>query len=309
MVSLLPWEPDHTQHPEVKFDSSEDEGEEILIPSGDALTKYMPSLQHPHSQKEEAIPPPSPGELPIVENEELTIPQSSGPLFQINLEDEAAIGEEIEWLEVYEVDTDEEEDFIDLQPAPQEMEEGGQATVDKLIEMNLGDVDDPRPVFVSALLSEDEREAYRQLLLEFKDCFAWTYKEMPGLDPSVAEHELSILPNAKPVKQPPRRMRPELEEKVNPEVEKMYDVDFIETCMYPVVWLANIVPVRKKNGQVRICVDFRDLNKACPKDDFPVPNTEMMVDVTTGHEALSFMDGSSGYNQIRMAEKEQILTA
>ena len=69
------------------------------------------------------------------------------------------------------------------------------------------------------------------------------------------------------------------------------------------------MPVRKKNGQIRVCVDFRDLNNACPKDDFPLPLTEIMVDATTGHEALSFMDGSSGYNQIRMAPRDEELTA
>jgi hypothetical protein len=56
----------------------------------------------------------------------------------------------------------------------------------------------------------------------------------------------------------------------------------------------------KKNGQVRVCVDFCDLNRACPKDDFPIPITEMVVDATTGYGAMSFMDGSSGYNQIKM---------
>ena len=69
------------------------------------------------------------------------------------------------------------------------------------------------------------------------------------------------------------------------------------------------MPVIKKNGQVRVCIDFRDLNKACPKDDFPLPITETMVDVTTGYEALSFMDGSSGYNQIRMSVKDKDHTA
>ena len=74
-------------------------------------------------------------------------------------------------------------------------------------------------------------------------------------------------------------------------------------------WIANIVPVKKKNGQIRVCVDFRDLNRACPKDDFPLPNTELMVDSTIGQEALSFMDSSSGYNQIRIAPKGEELTA
>jgi len=67
--------------------------------------------------------------------------------------------------------------------------------------------------------------------------------------------------------------------------------------------------VRKKNGKLRICVDFRDLNDACPKDDFPLPVTELMIDATTGHKALSFMDCTAGYNQIQMALKDQDATA
>ncbi|KAL0427728.1 UNVERIFIED_CONTAM: hypothetical protein Slati_2947600 [Sesamum latifolium] len=70
-----------------------------------------------------------------------------------------------------------------------------------------------------------------------------------------------------------------------------------------------IVPVRKKDRQIRVCVDFRDLNNACRKDDFPLPIAELMIDATTGHVALSFMDGSSGYNQIRMALADEELTA
>ena len=69
------------------------------------------------------------------------------------------------------------------------------------------------------------------------------------------------------------------------------------------------MPVRKKNGQIRVCVDFRDLNNACSKDDFPLLLTEIMVDATIGHEVLSFMDGSSGYNQICMAPRDEEFTA
>lgn len=60
------------------------------------------------------------------------------------------------------------------------------------------------------------------------------------------------------------------------------------------------MPVKKKNGQIRCCIDFGDLNKVCPKDEFPLPNIDMLVDTTAGHSMLSFMDGFSGYNQIRM---------
>ncbi|KAL0385983.1 UNVERIFIED_CONTAM: hypothetical protein Sradi_2992600 [Sesamum radiatum] len=70
------------------------------------------------------------------------------------------------------------------------------------------------------------------------------------------------------------------------------------------MWISSIVPVRKKNGQIQICVDFRDMNIACPKDDFPLLVAKLMIDATTGHETLCFMDDSSGYNQIRMASAE-----
>ena len=69
-------------------------------------------------------------------------------------------------------------------------------------------------------------------------------------------------------------------------------------------WLANVVPVPKKDGKVRVCVDFRDLNKASPEDDFPLPHIDMLVDSTTIHSMLSFMDGFFGYNQIMMALKD-----
>jgi len=78
-------------------------------------------------------------------------------------------------------------------------------------------------------------------------------------------------------------------------VNKLIDAGFIHEVKYPTS-IANIVPVRKKNGQLCVCVDFRDLNDACPKDDFSLPVTELMIDVTTGHEALSFMDCTTGYN-------------
>ena len=79
------------------------------------------------------------------------------------------------------------------------------------------------------------------------------------------------------------------------EVDKLITAGFIKEMKYP-WWLANIVPVEKKNGQIRICQDFRDLNRACPKDDFPLPIPEIIIDSTTGHGTLSFMEGSASYN-------------
>ena len=196
----------------------------------------------------------------------------------------------------------------EVDEAPPALEDGVQATIDELKEINLGTTEEPRPTFISALLTPEEEEGYLKLLVEYKDVFAWTYKEMPGLNPSIALHHLAVKKGVRPVKQAQRRFRPELIPQIETEVNKLIEAGFIREVQYP-EWIANIVPVKKKNGQIRVCVDFRDLNSACPKDDFPLPITEVMVDATTGHEALSFMDGSSGYNQIRMNPKDEELTA
>ena len=87
------------------------------------------------------------------------------------------------------------------------------------------------------------------------------------------------------------------------EIQKQLSVGFLSMVEYP-EWLANVIPVPKKDGKVRVCVDFRDLNKASPNDDFPLPHIDMLVDSTTGHSMLSFMDGFSGYSQILMALEE-----
>ncbi|KAL0539474.1 hypothetical protein IC582_023686 [Cucumis melo] len=146
------------------------------------------------------------------------------------------------------------------------------------------------------------------LLTEYKDIFAWLYKEMPRLDPKVAVHHLAIKPGYRPIKQAQRRFRPELIPQIEVKVNKFIEVGFIREVKYP-TWIANIFPIRKKNGQLRVCIDFCDLNNACPKDDFLLPITEIMVDATTGHKALSFMDSSSGYNQIRTILSDEEMTA
>ena len=73
-------------------------------------------------------------------------------------------------------------------------------------------------------------------------------------------------------------------------------------------WIANVVPVPEKDGKVRMCVDFRDLNKACLKDDFPLPHIDVLVVNTAGSALMSFMDGFSAYNQIKMAPEDMTKT-
>ena len=92
------------------------------------------------------------------------------------------------------------------------------------------------------------------------------------------------------------------------EVNKLLTANFIREVHYP-EWLANVVMVKKANGKWRMCVDFIDLNQAYPKDSFPLPRIDQLVDSTAGHELLTFMDAFSGYNQILMAEEDQEKTA
>ena len=95
---------------------------------------------------------------------------------------------------------------------------------------------------------------------------------------------------------------------IKEEVEKQLKAKFVEV-VEDTQWLANIVPVPKKDGKVRMCIDYRDLNKACPKHDFPLPNIDILVDSAASSAMYSFMDGFSGYNQIMMAVIDKLKTS
>ena len=166
---------------------------------------------------------------------------------------------------------------------------------DPLEAINLGSEEDKKEVNIEALLDSSVKGKLIDLLKEYVDVFAWSYQDMSGLDTSIVEHHLPLRPEFPPVKQRLRRVHPEMTDKIKKEVQKQLDAGFLVTSEYP-QWLANIVPVSKKDGKVRMCVDYRDLNKASPKDDFPLPHIDMLVDSTAKFNVFSFMDGFSGYN-------------
>ncbi|XP_037491707.1 uncharacterized protein LOC119369460 [Jatropha curcas] len=129
-----------------------------------------------------------------------------------------------------------------------------------------------------------------ECLKKFADCFMWKASDITGIDPAITVHKILVYPEAKPVKQKLRRLKTELSLKIKEEVAKQLENKFMEPIAYP-TWLANIVPVPKKDGKVRMCVDYRDLNKACPKDDFPLPHIDLLVDRMAGH------DGPNGWTK------------
>ncbi|XP_050902196.1 uncharacterized protein LOC127112046 [Lathyrus oleraceus] len=131
---------------------------------------------------------------------------------------------------------------------------------------------------------------------------------MPGLKRELVELKPPIKDGKKPTKQTPRRFAPEILSKIKKEVERLLRCNFIRTTRH-VEWIANIVPVIKKNGSLRVCIDFRDLNAATPKDEYPMPVAEMLVDSVAGYEYLSMLDRYSGYNQIFIAKEDVSKTA
>ena len=131
---------------------------------------------------------------------------------------------------------------------------------------------------------------------------------MGGIDPAVITHRLNVSPSLKSVKKKRRSFAPERQTTINDEVDKLLQAAAIREVEYP-EWLANVVLVKKTNSKWRLCINFTDINRACPKDSFPLPRIDLIVDATTGHELLSFMDSFSGYNQISMDPNDQEKTS
>ncbi|XP_020412773.1 uncharacterized protein LOC109947254 [Prunus persica] len=176
--------------------------------------------------------------------------------------------------------------------------------VEELETITLNDEQPDRRVKIGTRLTPNLRAQFIDFLRLHSKVFAWSYEDMPGIDPEVINHKLSISPAYKPVRQKRRSYDAERYEAMRTEVNKLQTIGFIRETTYP-VWLANSVMVRKGTGGWRMCQDYTDLNKAFPKDSFPLPRIDQLVDATAGHELLSFMDAYSGYNQIFMHPPRQ----
>ena len=121
-------------------------------------------------------------------------------------------------------------------------------------------------------------------------------------------HRLNVSPSFKPIKQKRMSFTPERQKVINEEVGKLLQANAIREVEYP-KWLANVVLIKKANGKWRLCIDFIDINRAYPKDSFPLPRIDLIVDALVGHELLSFMDAFSGYNHISMDPSDQEKTS
>ena len=162
--------------------------------------------------------------------------------------------------------------------------------------------------YIESKLTEDVKDLLIHFLMQNVDVFAWKQEDMGGIDPAVITHMLNVAPSFKPVKQKRRSFALEKHKVIDEEISKLLQARAIREVDYP-DWLANVVLVKKANGIWRLCIDFTDVIRAYPKDSFPLPRIDLIVDATTGHELLSFMDAFSSYNQIIMDPNDQEKTS
>ena len=152
-------------------------------------------------------------------------------------------------------------------------------------------------------LPPQEKETLIDFLRQNVDVFAWDAYEALGVDPDFICHHLNVSPTITPKKQPPWRPSKEHADTVREEVRKLKKAGAIKEVFY-LEWLANTVVVKKKSRKWRVCVNFTDLNKACPKDPFPMPRIDRLIDATVGHRRMSFLDAFQGYHQISLATED-----
>jgi hypothetical protein len=151
-------------------------------------------------------------------------------------------------------------------------------------------------IIIGSDLSSREEVALIQFLQKNIDVFAWSAKDLIGVDRNFIEHKLNIDASVKPQRQKLRKMSDDKVVAVKSEVQRLLDASVICEVMYPKC-LANIVSVKKENGKCRMCIDFIDLNKATPKDNYPLLRMDQVIDSAASAAIMSLLDCFSGYHQ------------
>jgi hypothetical protein len=152
-------------------------------------------------------------------------------------------------------------------------------------------------VLLGSQLSDEQEKSLLRFLFNNKDVFTWTANDLCGVNRDVIEHSLNVDPSFRPRKQRLQKMSEDKAEGAQNEVKKLLSAGVIREVTYPEC-LANTVMVKKANGKWRMCIDFTDLNKACPKDEFPLPRIDTLVDAAASSELMSLLDCYSRYHQI-----------
>jgi hypothetical protein len=172
------------------------------------------------------------------------------------------------------------------------------------IEVNIGIEEAPRLIKIGKGTSEKERKQLISLVSEYRDVFSFTYDELKAYKDDVFQHAIPLKEDTKPFRQKLRQINPKLAPLIQAELKKMLDAGIIAPTRH-FAWCSNLVVVRKKNGGIRLCIDFRNLNLACIKDNYPLPNMETLLQRVTGSKIMSMLDGFSEYNQVLVRKEDQ----
>jgi len=134
--------------------------------------------------------------------------------------------------------------------------------------------------------------------------FAWIYKDLKGIPPKLVQHKIELDTSIPLAHQVRYILNPNYATIVKHDIDKLLTIGFIQ-LVKEATWLSPIMVVPKKNGKLRICVDFRKLNKATKKDPYPLPFCDEVLNIIIGYETYSFLDGYLGYHQISIAFKDR----
>ncbi|GKD66953.1 hypothetical protein Tco_1309061 [Tanacetum coccineum] len=174
-------------------------------------------------------------------------------------------------------------------------------------------------ISIGSTLIEEGRKALCDLLRHNLDVFAWKPKDMTGVPLHIAKHRLNVQEGCSPVRQKKRGQAPERNKAIQEEVKKLVDADIMKEVFeihthFPAVimflhhyysWLSNPVMVKKHDDSWKMCVDFKDLNKACPKDGYPLSKIDWKVESLCGYPFKCFLDAYKGYHQIKIAKEDE----
>jgi hypothetical protein len=171
-----------------------------------------------------------------------------------------------------------------LRPHPEEVED-----------YNIGTKKDPKLIKISKYLPAQIKNKYVEFLKHYKDVFAWSYDDLKTYDTYVIEHKIPLKHGIKPFRHKLRQINHILLPVIEREFKKLLDQKIIVPLRYS-EWVENLVPVTKKSGEIRLCVDFSNLNWSSLKDNYPLPKMDHVLEKVVGANRMSMIDGFSGYN-------------
>jgi hypothetical protein len=165
-----------------------------------------------------------------------------------------------------------------------------QALEEVVVNCNLGTDNDPRFVKLSKDLSNEQRKKYVNLMKEFFDIFAWKYEDLKTYDKSIIQQKIPLNPNTNPFKKKLRHVNPIFPPIIEKEVKNFLDGKIIVPLIFS-YWVANLVPRRKKNEEIRLCADFKNLSKCSLKYNYPLLKMDHVLQKVVGAKRSSMIDG------------------